>query len=254
MGKQQSETSIRLPGIDRSANPIFLIFTGLLLTAVTTTAVAQDVRYSWLEISYMLQDISASGSQPAPDAADPSQIVEVNAQDGDGIVFRGSVGTWKNLYLFVDYASTDIDVEAVVINNQGQFPAEDEFDFTAVRGGLGFKLSVGFSTDIYAEVSYDSVDLDFGSFAGENFDTDNQDIGGAIGIRAMLTDNFELRARSRFTNSAEVDLSTGVFDSGVLFGAGLGWQIIRGLSIVADYETGDFNYLSIGFRLDMDED
>ena len=85
MGKQQSESSIRLPGMGRSASPIFLIFTALLLTMVTTTAVAQDVRYSWLEISYMLQDISASGSQPAPDFADPSQIVVVNAQDGDGI-------------------------------------------------------------------------------------------------------------------------------------------------------------------------
>ncbi len=251
MGKQQSEISIRLPGMGRSASPIFLIFTGLLLTMVTTTAIAQEVRYSWVEISYMLQDVTASGSQATPV---PGQTVDVNAKDGDGIVFRGSVGTWKNLYLFFDYASTDIDVEAVVINNQGQFPAEDEFDFTAVRGGLGFKLSVGFSTDIYAEVSYDSVDLDFGSFAGEDFDTDNQDIGGVIGLRAMLTDNFELRARGRFTNSAEVDLSTGVFDSGVLFGAGLGWQIVRGLSIVADYETGEFTNWSIGFRLDMDED
>jgi len=253
MGMQQSETSIRLPGMGRSANPIFLIFTGLLLTMVTTTAVAQDVRYSWLEISYMLQDISASGSQPTPV---PGQTVDVNAKDGDGIVFRGSVGTWKNLYLFVDYSSTDIDLEAAVINNLpgSPFLSEDEFDFTATRGGLGFKLSVGLSTDIYAEVSYDSVDLDFGSFAGEDFDTDNQDVGGAIGIRAMLTDNFELRARGRFTNSAEVDLSAGVFDSAVLFGAGLGWQIVRGLSIVVDYETGDFTNFSIGFRLDMDED
>ena len=253
---QQSETSIRLPGMGRSASPMFLIFTALLLIMVTTTAVAQEVRYSWLEISYMLQDITASGVQPAPDAADPSQIVDVNAKDGDGIVFRGSVGTWKNLYLFIDYASTDIDVDAEVRNNSPQSPFEtkDEFDFTAVRGGLGFKLSAGVSTDFYAEVSYDSVDLDFGSFAGENFDTDNQDIGGAIGIRAMLTDDFELRAHGRFTNSGEVDLSTGLFDSDTVFGAGFGWQIVRGLSIVADYETGEFTNWSIGFRLDMDED
>jgi hypothetical protein len=199
----------------------------------------------------MTQDVGKSGSKPTPV---PGQTVVVDTDDGNGVVFRGSVGTWKNLYLFLDYSSTDIDVAAVVINNQGQFPAEDEFDYTAVRGGLGFKLSVGFSTDLYAEVSYDDVDLDFGSFAGESFDTDNQDVGGAVGIRAMLTDNFELRAHSRFTNSGDVDLSTGEFDTDTLFGAGFGWQIVRGLSIVADYETGEFSNWSIGFRLDMDED
>ena len=252
MGGQLSESAIRLPGIVRSMKPIFLILTGLLLTTVSTVAAAQEVRYSWLEISFMAQDIGKSGTKLTPV---PGQAVAVNAKDGDGIVFRGSVGTWKNLYLFLDYASTDIDLNAVVTNPQGQmFPAEDEFDYTAVRGGLGFKFSVGFSTDLYAEVSYDDVDLDFGSFAGEDFDTDNQDIGGAVGIRAMLTDNFELRAHSRFTNSGDVDLSTGKFDTDTLFGVGLGWQIVRGLSIVADYETGEFSNWSIGFRLDMAEE
>jgi hypothetical protein len=243
----------------RSANPIFLIFTGLLLTMVTTTGVAQEVRYSWVEISYMAQDIGKSGSQITRDSNGvpiPGQIVVVDTDDGAGVVFRGSVGTWKNLYLFLDYSSTDIDLEGAIINNQpgSPFPIEDEFDYTTVRGGLGFKLSVGFSTDLYAEVSYDDVDFDFGSFAGESFDTDNQDVGGAVGVRAMLTDNFELRAHSRFTNSGDVDLSTGEFDTDTLFGAGFGWQIVRGLSIVADYETGEFSSWSIGFRLDMDED
>jgi hypothetical protein len=222
----------------------------LLMTAMSAAATAQEVRYSWLDMSFMSQDFDRMGTQ-VPLAG---QTVDVDGSDGDGIRFRGSIGTWHNLYLFFDYGSTDIDVAALVTNTQGQFPAEDEFDYTAIRGGLGLRIPVGFKADIYGEVSYDSLDLDFGSFAGENFDADDQDVGGAIGIRAMLTDDLELRAHGRYTSVGDVDLNTAMFEEDTLFGAGFGWQIVRGFSIVGDYEAGEFSNWSIGFRLDLDED
>jgi len=73
-------------------------------------------------------------------------------------------------------------------------------------------------------------------------------------VRAMLNDNWEWRAYGRYTSNGDVDLNTGEFDSDTVFGIGLGWQIIRGFSLVADYETGQFTNWSIGFRLDLDED
>ena len=148
----------------------------LLLLLGAGPVAAQEIRYSWMDISFMGQDIDRSGVQ----VPIPGQSVEVAGSDGSGIRFRGSVGTWKNLYLFVNYASTDIDVDAVITNSQGVFVTSDEFDFTAIRGGLGLKFSVFNKTDIFAEVSYDSTDFDFGSFAGENFDADAQEIGGAL--------------------------------------------------------------------------
>ena len=222
----------------------------LLLSAVSAAANAQEVRYSWLDMSFTAQDVDRTGSQ------EPivGQTVDVDGSDGDGVRFRGSIGTWNNIYLFVDYGSTDIDVGALVTNDQGQFPAEDEFDYTAIRGGVGLRFPVGFRTDLYGELSYDSLDLDFGSFAGENFDTDEQDVGGAIGIRSMLTDDLEVRAYGRYTSVGDVDLNTAKFEDDTLFGAGFGWQIVRGLSIVGDYEAGEFSSWSIGFRLDLDED
>ena len=220
------------------------------MTALSAAATAQEVRYSWLDLSFMSQDVDRMGTQ----VPIPGQTVDVDASDGAGIRFRGSIGTWHNLYLFVDYGSTDIDVAALVTNAQGQFPAEDEFDYTTFRGGAGLRIPLGLKTDLYAEVSYDSLDLDFGSFAGENFDVDEQDIGGAIGIRAMLGDDFEVRAYGRYSSIGDVDLNTAMFEEDTLFGAGFGWQIIRGLSIVADYESGEFSSWSVGFRLDLDED
>ncbi len=222
----------------------------LLLTTWSAAATAQEVRYSWLDMSFMTQEVDRMGTR-VPIAG---QTVDVDASDGNGVRFRGSVGTWRNLYLFIDYSSTDIDVAALVTNAGGQFPDEDEFDYTTVRSGMGLRIPLRPKTDIYAEVSYDSIDLDFGSFAGENFDTDDKTVGGAIGLRTMLNDDLELRVYGRYTGVGDVDLSTGVFDDDALFGAGFGWQIIRGLSIVGDYEAGEFSNWSIGFRLDLEED
>ena len=222
----------------------------LLAPVLSGTVSAQEVRYSWLDLSYKAQNFDRQGSQ-VPVAG---QTVDIDGSDGNGVRFRGSIGTWHGFYGFVDYGSVDIDAAAVITNDQGVFFAEDEFDLTTIRGGLGFKYSIGFSTDLIAEFSYDSIDFDFGSFAGENFDTSDQDIGGALGIRSMLGDDFELRAWARYTNHETVDLDTGEFDTGSVYGAGFGWEFIRGLSIVGDYESGQFANWSIGFRLDLDED
>ena len=223
----------------------------VLLIALSGTANAQEeIRYSWLDMSFMGQDFDRAGTQEPV----PGQIVDIDASDGDGVRFRGSVGTWNNLYGFFDYGTTDIDVAALVTNEQGEFPAEDVFDFTRIRAGVGLRFPLGAKTDVYGEISYDSLDLDFGSFAGENFDADEQDIGGALGIRTLLTDDFELRAYGRYTGVGDIDLNTLVFEDDTLFGAGFGWQIVRGLSIVGDYEAGELSSWSIGIRLDLSED
>ena len=227
-----------------------LPFVFVLLTAVSSSAFAQEVRYSWMDLSFMGQDVDRAGTQ-VPIAG---QTVDVDASDGDGVRFRASFGTWKNLYLFMDYGSTDIDVSALVTNAQGEFPADDEFDYTTIRGGVGLKYSLRFDTDLYAEVSFDSLDFDFGSFAGENFDMDRQEAGAAVGIRKMFGDDLQLSAFGRYSAIGDADLNTLEFDSDTLFGAGFAYTIIRGLSIVGEYESGEFSSWTVGFRLDLDED
>ena len=227
-----------------------MVLTVLLLLFGAGPAAAQEIRYSWLDMSFMGQDIDRSGVQ----VPIPGQSVEVAGSDGSGIRFRGSVGTWHNLYLFVSYGSSDIDVDAVITNAQGVFEAKDEFDFTSIRGGLGWKWSVFNKTDLFAEVSYDSTDLDFGSFAGEDFDIDAQEIGGALGFRTLIGDHFEVKVQGRYTNVGDVDLNTLEFDSDTLYSIGFAWNVIRGFAIVGDFESGEFSSYALGFRLDLDED
>jgi len=224
----------------------------LLLVSLGYTAKAQEIRYSWVDMSFMGQDVSRAGSLTPL----PGQTVDIAVSDGTGVRFRGSIGTWKNLYLMLDYGSTDIDLTGSVTNTNTGFVQEfaDEYDFTAVRGGVGIKYSLGFKTDIFGELTYDSLNFDFGSFAGENFDMDRRELGGSAGARTILGDNFEANFRVRYSQLGDADLTTGFFDSDVLYGAGFAWEIIRGLSIVGEYEAGEFSSWSVGFRLDLDED
>ena len=223
----------------------------LLLVTGSSVALAQDVRWSWFEVSFVQQDISEQGSMASPV---PGQTVDIDAKDGSGIKFRASLGTWKNLFAFVDFNSSDITVDAIVTNTGVMFQGTDEFDYTAIRGGVGLKWSMTETTDIYGAVSYDSTDFDFGSFAGENFDTGDKGVGAEVGFRSMFGDKFEFRLRARHTVVGAVDLSTGVLDADTLFGVGFGDELIRGLSITGDYETGGFSSFNIGFRLDLSED
>jgi len=240
-------------GFSRTLRRIAGLSAVVLLTFASNSAQAQgDIRYSWFEISFVGQDIDRTGSRTDPLLM---QTVDIDASDGKGIKFRGSIGTWHNLYAFLGFSSTDIDVSAVVTNPGGMFPGDDEFDFTTVRGGVGLKFPLRIGTDIYAEISYDSTGFDFGSFAGESFDTDAQDIGGALGIRTLITDKLELRAHARYSGVGDVDLNSpmGTFEADTLFGVGFGYELVRGLSITGDYESGEFTNWNIGFRLDLDE-
>lgn len=230
-----------------------LVAAALLVGGLSAPAAAQEVRYAWLDMSYMAQNAEVAGTALT---TIPGQFVDVATTDGNGIRFRASAGTWHNLYAFIDYASTDIDVAAVVTNPIGEtFDDEDEFDLTNIRGGLGVRIptSWGRATDFYAELTYDSIDFDFGSFVDEDFDTGNKDVGGAIGVRAMLNDNWQVHAYGRYSSHGELELGTKEFDTDTVFGIGFGWQVVRGLSLVADYETGEWSYWAIGFRLDLDE-
>lgn len=227
------------------------IVAAALLMVVSSTVLADDVRYSWFEINFVQQDVGRDGT--FTDVL-IGQTVDVFAKDGNGAKFRGSLGTWKNLFAFVDFNSSDIKLDALITNSQGEFGASDEFDFTAIRGGFGYKWSLTTKTDLYAAVSFDGVNLDFGSFAGENFDTDESDVGATIGIRSMFRDKIELRANVRYSALGDVDLTTGIFEADTLYGAGFGYQLVRGLSITGDYESGEFSSWTIGFRLDLDED
>ena len=246
-----SQLTRNLSGTQTLARNALRVFASLLLLVGSSAALAQDVRWSFFEVSFIEQDIDQQGTMVDFTL---NQSVDIDTSSGNGIKFKASFGTWHNLFAFIDFTSSDIDVDVVVTNSGGVFPASDEFDYTTYRSGIGGKWAITYSTDVYGAVTYDSTDFDFGSFAGENFDTGDKDVGAELGVRSMFGDHLELRLHGRYTNLGAVDLSTGVLDSDTLFGVGFGYELVRGLSIIGDYESGEFSSWNLGFRLDLSED
>ena len=228
------------------------IVAGLAL-ALPQAARAEEPRYSFFEVQFTGQTLDRKGTQTQPELA---QTVEIETDSGEGIAFFAGLGLWNNFYLFGDFVSTDIDNKAVITNDDPESPfrAGDEFDLTTLRGGVGYRFQLNFTTDIVGQLGYESLDLDFGSFAGENFDADDQGLSGLLGIRTILQDRFELHAHGRYSDVGDPDIGTGEFDSDILFGGGVGWQLVRGLWLRANYETGEIDTWGIGLRLDLSED
>ena len=70
----------------------------------------------------------------------------------------------------------------------------------------------------------------------------------------MFGDHFELTVKGRYSAVGDVDLNTLEFDTDTLYSVGFAWSVLRGLSIVGEYESGEFSSYSLGFRLYLDED
>lgn len=224
-----------------------VVASGLVLPAGT---LAQELPYAWFDIAFIGQDVSRSGTQSSPDL---TQTVDLEAEDGNGIRFRASLGLWNHFFAFGEFSSADVDDRAVVRNVQGDFPASDEFDLTRFRAGVGYSIPLNYTNYLDVGVSYDSVDFDFGSFAGENFDADDKGVGAQLAYRSLLAQRFELGAHVRYTSVGDVDLSTGEFDADLLYGVNFAWTPLRAFSVIADYETGEIDTWAVGFRLGLDE-
>ncbi len=216
-------------------------------------AFAEEPRYSFFEVQFTGQSLDRKGVQDQPEF---QQSVQVETDSGEGITFSAGLGLWKNFYLYGDFVSTDIDDDAVITNQDPDSPfrAGDEFDLTTLRGGLGYRYQLNFTTDIVAQAGYESVDLDFGSFAGENFDSDDKGFGALLGLRTIIRDRLELHAHGRYSDVGDPEIGANEFDSDILFGGGIGYRLVRGLWVRGDYETGEIDTWAIGFRLDLSED
>jgi hypothetical protein len=70
----------------------------------------------------------------------------------------------------------------------------------------------------------------------------------------MFGDHVQAYLLARYSAVGDADLTTGIFDTDTLVGVGVAWELIRGFSLVGDYESGEFSNWSIGFRLDLSED
>jgi hypothetical protein len=205
---------------------------------------ASELSYTFLDFRYVANEVEASGTQ-TPVA---SQTVEAITEDGDGIAVGGSVAIGERFYFVGSYQSSIIDVSGVVTNPLGVTDVRDNFDFVQTGLGFGYQKELLPNFDLNIELSYDSADYDFGSFAGENFDANGSGAGAKIGFRWNPVEPFELSTFARSTPVGKLNMSTSELESDTLVGIGLNWYFIQDLGVGVNYEAGTVDTLTVSMR------
>ncbi len=129
----------------------------LLLLALSAHASAEGFDYSYLQLNYTNLDFDS-----------------INA-DGDGIGLSGSYALDPNWHVFGEYQTADLDFSV---------------DSAKIVAGAGYNTAISPLLDIYARLSYQSIDLDVPGPGG--FDDNGYGLG--IGVRYEANQEIELNA------------------------------------------------------------
>jgi hypothetical protein len=208
------------------------------------TASASELSYTFLDFQRPDVSVDARGVQTPV----PGQTVQINALDGDGIAVGGSLRVGQRFYVGGSYKSSIVDVTGVVSNPFVTINVADTFDLIQTNLVFGYIHEIGDELDLVAELSYDSANYDFGSFAGENFDIDEAGAGGRIGLRWNPVLPVELYLFGRYSPVAKAALSEGAYETGSSVSTGVRWYFFENLGVGIEYDSGDIDTTTISMR------
>ena len=219
--------------------------TASLVCAIAwNSALASDLSYTVLDFQALSQTAEASGLQTPV----PTQDVAISTDSGEGIGLSGSLAIGDRFYAGGAFQSSVIDVNGVVTNPLGTTVVSDEFDLINSRLAFGYIQELGTNFDVYAELAFESLEFDFGGFAGEDFDTDDSGLGGAVGFRWNPSAQWEVFSAARFTPVGKVLLNSRELDSDTLVNLGIRWYFLEDLGLGVNYESGEVETLTISIR------
>jgi hypothetical protein len=205
---------------------------------------ASELSYTFLDFRYVANDIEATGAQDPV----PGQTVEGKTEDGDGVGVGGFVAIGERFYFVGSYQSAIIDLEGVVSNPLGVTSVRDNFDFVETSVGFGYLKELRPNLDLTAEITYDQADYDFGSFAGEDFDSNDGGAGGKVGFRWNPVEPLEVAWYARYSPVGSVLISTRELEADTLVGLGVNWYFIEDLGVGLTYESGDVETMTVSMR------
>lgn len=205
---------------------------------------ASELPYTFLDFRYVANNIDATAEQTPV----PTQTITINAEDGDGIAVGGSVGIGERFYVAGSYQSAIIDITGEVANLLGMTSVDDNFDFVMSTVSFGYQKELKPTLDLNAELTFDAADYDFGSFAGENFDTADSGVGAKAGVRWNPAEQLELSGFVHWSPVGKPDLTTQTLEADTLIGVGVSWYFIEDLGVGVNYESGTVDTLTVSMR------
>jgi opacity protein-like surface antigen len=214
------------------------------LALAVPSASAADLSYTFIDFRVVGSNFDGSGEQnPIPE-----QSVRTEADGGSGISVAGSLALPAGLYATGLYDSSILDVTTTVTSPLATADIADQFDLTSSRFGIGYRHALGAKLDVIAELTYDTAELDFGSLAGEDFDTKGSGATLRAGFRWAPSESFEVYASGGRSPVGRVSLDDRRFESGAVVNAGMRWYFFQDLGVGLDYQSGDLSALTLSMR------
>ena len=213
-------------------------------TAAPLAANASDLSYTFIDFQAFSTDTAQTGEQVPV----PGQTVQVSTENGDGIAIGGAASIARRFYFGGRFQTSIIDVNAVVTNPFGVTTATDTFDLIQSRLAFGYYRELAANFDLTVDLSLDSMEYDFGSFAGENFDAQDDGLGARIGFRWNPRTPLEVYGFAHHSPVGKVDLKAGTFESDTTAGLGLMWYFFGDLGIGIDYASGEHESVAFSMR------
>jgi hypothetical protein len=212
--------------------------------ACASPAAGSELSYTFLDIGAATVETSLDGVRmPAP-----GQTVSVETGAGDGLTVGGSLAIGQRFYIAAANETAVIGVDAFVASPLATAFLGGNVDRVASRAAVGYVQPIGADFDFIFEVAHDTVEYDFGSFAGESFDIDEGGTGFGVGFRWNPTSAFELFALAHGSEVGEIDLTSGTFESGTRAVAGLRWYFFEDLGLGFDFRSGDADSINVSLR------
>jgi hypothetical protein len=205
---------------------------------------ASELSYTYVDFQTFSNESALSGVQVPV----PGQTVAVRTDDGDGISIGGSVSIAQRFYVGGRFQTSIVDVDAVVTNPFGITTAADNFDLIQSRLAFGYYRELRENFDLTVDIGLESMEYDFGSFAGENFDTRDEGLGVRVGFRWNPRTPLEVSGYAHHSPIGKADLTTGNFDSDTSIGVGAMWYFFRDLGIGLDYTSGEIDSVAFSMR------
>jgi hypothetical protein len=207
-------------------------------------AAASELSYTYVDFRVLGSSVTAAGV----DSPVPGQEVMLDAGDGDGISVAGALALPAGFYLTGAFNSSIIDVDATITSPLTQALVQDEFDLITSNFGIGYQRELAENFDLIVELTYDTAELDFGSLAGEDFDTEGSGGAARVGFRWNPTPPFEVYALAGQSPVGKLTLSDRRFESAAVVNAGLRWYFFQDLGLGVDYQSGDLSAVTLSMR------
>ncbi|MCA1766839.1 MAG: porin family protein [Idiomarina sp.] len=178
----------------------------IALIGTSTSAFADSPNWDKIQASYIETDIET------PIDEDISM---------DGYAVSGSLSLNESFFILANFDS---------VGDESNF---GDVDLDSLNAGLGFNHGITDSTDVFATLTYEKLELvgSIDAIGSESFDESGY--GAGVGIRSMITDFFELSVKADYLDIDD--------ENAIRYDASAFFHLTNNLSLGLGYKRYDLD-------------